>query len=250
LWFGILGILAAIVGYFSIDTKKIRPLASSKTEDDYFSIPESLKIISSNGQFLWIGLFSMATLGPVSCFCDAWGVSFLECVYGMGKMQAASIVSLIYLGTIFGAPLAAFLSKKFESYKKIMVLGGVLLFVLFAMIIFVKVDVFVLKILIFSAGVAFSGQFLSFPAVLSMAPSKISATLTGTVNSITMLGSTLLIPLIGGIMDFSKNSLGYMQTYSPLDYKSGMAMILISIAFSILALCFVKDEYHQNSSNN
>ncbi|MDR0678065.1 MAG: MFS transporter [Holosporaceae bacterium] len=255
LGFGIIGIVLSIIGYIIIDEKKIGPCVAleeqqKKQEDKCYGLLDSLKIIFSNAQFLWIGLFSMFILGPVSSFCDAWGISFVKSIYNISKVEVASIVGLIYFGTIFGAPLAAFLSEKFESYRKVMIAGSFILFILFAIVIFAKLSIVVLNILLFSIGLVMTCQFLSFPAALGLAPKKIGATLVGVVNTITMLGSTLLIPFIGRIIDFSKNNFGNPQMYSSQDYKNGMMIVLISIAFAMVSLCFIKDEYRKDSSNS
>jgi hypothetical protein len=58
-----------------------------------------------------------------------------------------------------------------------------------------------------------------------------------------MMGSTLLVPIIGKIMDFSKGNISHSPTYSSMDYKNGMSVILISIAIAMLILCFMEDRY-------
>ncbi|MDR1982484.1 MAG: MFS transporter [Holosporaceae bacterium] len=253
--FGIIGIVLSITGYLIINEKEIGPCsisneAEKEQVEEYYGISDSLKIICSNSQFLWIGLFSMFILGPISSFCDAWGVSFVKSIYDISKVEIASVVGLVYFGTIFGAPLAAFLSEKLESYKKVMIGGSLILIVLFAIVIFAKLSIIILNVLLFLIGIVMTCQFLSFPAALGLAPKKIGATLVGVVNTVTMLGSTLLIPIIGRIIDFSKNNFGNPQVYSSQDYKNGMMIVLVSIALAIVALCFVKDEYRKNSSND
>ncbi|MDR2157853.1 MAG: MFS transporter, partial [Holosporaceae bacterium] len=136
LGFGVLGIISAIVGYWTVYEKKLNPASVAKTYEkdsrqtkNYYGVLDSLKIIFSNVQFIWIGLFSMAIFGPASSFCDVWGISFVKQIYGIDAVKAASIVSLTYLGTILGIPLATFLSEKLQSYKKVMVYGSSITFI-------------------------------------------------------------------------------------------------------------------------
>jgi sugar phosphate permease len=170
-------------------------------------------------------------------------------VYGIDRVQAASIVSLGYLGTIFGVPLVAFLSEKFQSRKKVMFYGSSITLILFSTAIFAKLDIVILSALTFSIGVSMSCQFLAFPAVLDIVSSEMAATATGFVNAITVSGSALLVPIIGKIMDFSKNNFGDPSFYSAQDYRNGMAAIPVTLAVAIGALYFIKDRRRFNSPN-
>jgi sugar phosphate permease len=246
---GIFGIIIVIIGYLAVDMKKLpKPTDVNHSAEKQLSIKDSIKVIISNIRILLIGIFSMTILGPVSAFCDAWGVSFMQSIYEVDKVAAASAVSMIYLGTMFGAPIAAYLSEKLKSYRKVMLGGSVILVALFGTVIFVKLNFTILCILFFIIGIAATCQFLSFPAALALTPKKIGATVTGVVNTVTMLGSTILVPIIGEIIDFSKN---YFKnaSYTPNDYKNGMLMIIVSIVLGMFTLFFIKDGYHKDGLN-
>lgn len=239
LGFGLLGLALTLVIFFAADGGKQE--SSNNSNEERVGVCDSLKAVFANPQFIYMGLFSMAILGPFVSFCNAWGVSFVKCVYNADKIESASVVSLMNFGAIFGAPLAAVAAAKLGSYKKVMVYGSIAFIALFATALFVKTDLIVLGVLLFAIGIIMNCEFLSFPAALSLASPKIAATLMSVMNMITMAGAAVMIPTIGAIMDFSKNSAGVSQTYSPLDYKVGMIAIVVMLAFAIIVTCFIKD---------
>jgi hypothetical protein len=59
----------------------------------------------------------------------------------------------------------------------------------------------------------------------------------------------MLVPIIGKIMDFSKNNFGDPSFYSAQDYRHGMAAIPITVAVAIGALYFIKDKRRSDSPN-
>jgi len=244
---GAMGILMAVAGYFLIDEKVLEKRVEQRAEE-HGNLYDQIKLIFLSKQFILICAFSMAIYGVVSSFCDAWGVTFIKEIYGVDKVKAASAISVTCLGIMVGSPLAAFLSEKLETYKRIMLVNSVILLGLFLLIIFVKLNLVFLNIVLFCIGIVMMGQFLSFPAGLAFAPKKLGATVTGVINTITMSGSVILISVIGFVMDFSKTHWGNLHSYSIQDYKNSMLVIPASIIIAILILFFIKDEYHRRKS--
>lgn len=235
---GFLGFVFSLLGIvFLKDTPSLNSMSQLSKK---LSLSESLKLITRDTQYIWIGLFSMMLLGAISTFTDAWGISFLRHFYGYNKEQAAFAVSLVYLGNILGGPIIARISEILGSYKKVMLMGSILFFILFLNLAFIRMPIYILYPLLFIIGGVVSCQFLAFPAALLLAPREVGATLTGVVNTITMLGSTLLIKGMGYVLDLSK---GDNINYSAVDYQISMCLLLMAIIFAIFTVPFIKDRY-------
>ncbi len=232
--FGGLGFLFSLLGCVMLKGGKNESLA----ENSQLDISGTLEEIFSNSQYFFIGIFSMCMLGPVSAFCDAWGLTFIKNVYNLSRVEAASIVSMVYAGTIIGGPIVALIAEKCNSYKKVMFGGSLSLFILILILIFVTLDIYALYVLLFLIGCVATSQFLSFPAAISMVDKKVGGTLTGVVNTITMLGCTIVAPLVGWSIDF----FGTDGAYSATDYRNGMMILLVSVAIAIISTLFIKNK--------
>lgn len=233
LLFGGVGFILAIAGLLLV-----RGNSGVHHVEDHPDIMTSVKKAMSNSQYFCIGIFSMLMLGPISAFCDAWGLTFIRNVYNLDKVHAASVVSVVYLGTILGGPLVAYIAEQVNSYKKVMMAGSILLSLLFGVLILFKLHLFVLYVWLFTIGVVSASQFLAFPAILSMAPKKMGGTLTGVANTVTMLGGTILVPLVGIVTDMFKDA---TAIYTVSDYRNGMFVLIISVICAIIATLFVED---------
>ncbi|MCR5224539.1 MAG: MFS transporter [Alphaproteobacteria bacterium] len=234
--FGSLGFLFSLSG--AILLRKCEISGECEIDNSGLNITEALTEILSNSLYFFIGAFSMLMLGPVSAFCDAWGLTFVKNVYGLDKVHAASVVSMVYIGTIVGGPIVAYIAEKCNSYKKVMISGSVLLFMLISALLYIKFDIYSLYILLFSIGIVATSQFLAFPAAINMVDKKVGGTLTGVVNTITMLGCTIMAPSVGWCIDFFDTD----GIYTAIDYKNGMIVLLVSVALAIIAASFIRDK--------
>ena len=232
--FGFLGVFASLIGFFVI---KEKDLISTDVETVSRSIWQDIKVIISDHRYIGISIFSMATWGACSSFCDAWGVSFMTCVHEISRQEAASAIGFAYTGMIFGGPLSAYLSKMFNSFKKAMLSEAICVAVLLGLIGFIKFSFTLLCVILFALGALAMCQFLAFPVALSLGEKRLGATITGVVNTIIMLGCTTLIWAFGYILDWSKGS---NLVYSVADYRCGITASVTSVVFAILVLAFIK----------
>lgn len=232
--FGVLGVLISLIGFWVIEEKD---LIITNVETVSGSILHDIKAIVFDRRYIGISVFSMATWGACSSFCDAWGVSFMTCVHEISREEAAFAIGFAYTGMIFGGPLSAYLSKIFNSFKKAMLGEAIGVAVLLGLVGFVKLSFTSLCVILFIIGALAMCQFLAFPVALSLGEKRLGATITGVVNTIIMLGCTILIWAFGYVLDWSKGS---NLAYGAADYRCGIMASLISVLFAILVLAFVK----------
>ena len=114
----------------------------------------------------------------------------------------------------------------------------------FGIICFAHLSTTLLSITLFAMGSFAMSQFLAFPLVLSLCDKKLSATVTGIVNTVTMLGCTILVSVIGYVLDWSK---GTKLTYSAIDYRYSMITSVTSVLFGIVVLASVKISISKNT---
>lgn len=238
---GMIGVFLSLLpilifrGKFSI-TKNI---VSQKTNS--CGIWKDIKQISIDRQYLALGVFSMMSLSALSAFCDVWGVTFLRNASGYSKEDASMLLSISYVGIILGEPLAAWMAKKWYSFKKVMVCDSLLSLPVYILVIFVQLSKTELMIALFLMGLLGSCQFLTFPFAICCAPKRIGGTVNGAINMMTMLGVTVMSYLIGLVLDLSHGVV--RSAYTIQDYHNSFILLQISVVISIAALFFIKDLY-------
>jgi sugar phosphate permease len=243
---GLFGFLSFLILLFVVDRKKadfFAKTAERNITSEY--IKKSLREIFGNRlayrQFVLAGIFSMTLLGAENAFCCAWGIPFLQLFYDINKLEATSAINAVFVGFAIGCPLAAWISVKISSYKKPMIVGSAVCFFALAAIIFWKTNLLVLTILSFLFGLFGSCQFLAFPCSISSAPKNLEATVSGLVNTFTMLGGTILIPVVGRLIDHSNKMLIIEDVYEACDYQRGFVVVLASLIISFVFSCLISD---------
>jgi MFS family permease len=243
---GLFGFLSFLILLFAVDRRKTDFFA--KTDERNITseyIKKSLKEILGDGsacrQFVLAGIFSMTLLGAENAFCCAWGIPFLQLFYSISKLEATSAVNAVFVGFAIGCPLAAWISIKISSYKKPMIIGSAACFFVLAAILFWKTNLLILTILSFLFGLFGSCQFLAFPCSIGSAPRNLEATVAGLVNTLTMLGGTILIPVVGCMVDHSHKMLILENVYDAWDYQRGFIVVLASLIISFVFSCIIND---------
>lgn len=229
-----LGLLVVLLSARFLFSQNISDSALDRKKTN---IIKSCKSILSNKNIIFIAIYSMSMLGASSTFAEVWGISFIKSIYCIDTVKATSIISIYFFGLIAGSPSFAFLSKTLKSYKKPMFIGSILLFITLILIVFVKHNLAVLKMLLFLFGFSSSSQMLSFLFAMKLTSKDVVGSVTGVVNTITMLGGTIFVPLVGVVIDYPKNA---NAVYSSIDYQLGMIPLLVSIIVAMIIIHFIE----------
>ena len=224
------GILLLFVPDIENDTEE-------ETHEHKSGVFDTAKIIFGKQKFLLIGFFSMMIYGTGSAFSETWGVSFIKHIYNVDIVEATSIVTMHFVGIVVGGLILAYFSEILRSYTKMMVIGSSMLFGAIIIIAFGNVHLYLLHFIVFLLGAAASCNTFSFLEAMSLLPKKIGGSVTGTLNTMTMLGSTIMIPTIGVIIDLSR---GTNVTYCSADYHCGLLVLVVSSATSVIAALCVR----------
>jgi MFS family permease len=156
----------------------------------------------------------------------------------MDNATAMDCISMHFLGIAIGGPFFAYLSRMLNDHKKALFVGSVSMLVVFTIVAFIKMPIILLSVMLFLFGASASSQTLSFVLALSISSKQIGPLVTGFINSITMLGCSIMVRVVGWGIDFSKNLHGATE-YSQSDYRNGVALLLISSVIALVALCIL-----------
>ncbi len=244
-YIGYFGIALAVIFFFVVKDKPENQL-------DQHIVP-SLKEISQGlgGLFKraqpWLlSIFSGLAFAPVSVFGGLWGVSFLMEYSSLSHIEAAHVVSYIFIGFAVGAPLMGYLSDLLKSRKKLMVLGPFIALIFISVILFIEIrSLFWLSSLLFCFGFSISSFLLSFTMIREITAPILAATAIGFMNSFDALIGAVSDPLTGSILDFFwKGQLrNGARVFSIGAYQISLSTLPIFLIISLVVAYFIKDTY-------
>lgn len=141
--------------------------------------------------------FTMFSL--INVFATLWGIPFLRHQHhGMNLTQAASLVSMIYIGVAIGCPTITWFVSRCDDRKPIMLGCAVITTVLLTLVLFgSSLPVGVLYPLLFLTAFFSSTYILSFDFTKAAVPKKMQGVCLAFTNMIIMLAAPLLQLVVG-----------------------------------------------------
>lgn len=210
----------------------------------------SIKLAYGKRQNWFGGLYT--SLSNLSLFLlgAVWGSLFLEQVHGFTREQSTMITGMIFFGTVFGSPLAGFISDKIGLRKLPMKVGALISLVLVCMLIYMPhLNIPSLMIIFFLLGLISSTQVISYPLIAESNPEQITAMSVSVVSFTTISGGALGIPLFGYLLNWHWSGLvvNDVAVYSAANYHFAMLMMPIAFLLAFLVTLGLKETYCQRS---
>ncbi|MCX7090222.1 MAG: MFS transporter [Legionellales bacterium] len=162
---------------------------------------KDLAYAALNPQNWLAGLYTACLNLPIMVLCALWGNTYLQTVHGLPHLTAANIVSLIFIGSIFGCPLMGWLSDQ-QGLRKPIMIGGALCtgLTLLPLCIHFELSVFELAVIFFALGLFTSTQVISYPLIAESNPPTYTGSATGLASVLIMGSAGLAQVLFGWLM--------------------------------------------------
>lgn len=186
------------------------------------------------------GLIGMLLYLPINVMGELWGPFFFENVYQLTRDESTFIVSIIFLGYAFGAPLAGAISDRWKLRRPPLLIGIIGSCASFFVLIFVPgLPVWSLYLFSFLTGFFCGPQALAFIIGKEGNRSEAAGTSLALVNMTVTLGASLFQPLTGMMLDYvSGQTQGSTEAvvYTPWECRLAFAPMfgLMLLAFVIL----------------
>ena len=210
----------------------------------------------NNPQNWLAGLYTSFLNLPIMVFGALWGSNYLMRVFALDKMTASTITANILLGSIFGCPLAGWLSDRSGARKPIMILGAVISLLL-VIPLYLGTDLSALQLhaLFFLLGVTTSTQVISYPLVAESNPAKYTGVATGLASVLIMGGAGVAQMIFSAMLEFSarqSSSLNLLEhttlQYSAADYQKAALIFPIAFILALIAVLMVRETYCKRST--
>ena len=196
-----------------------------------------------------MSLYSGLAFAPVSVFGGLWGVSFIEKAYDLSAINAASAISLIFVGFAIGCPLSGWLSDLICRRKPLMWLGTGLSLLSISLILQGELTIYLLCALLFLFGLGTSCFFLCFSMVRENHNLALAGTVLGFMNTFDSLCEAGTEPLIGKLLDIHWQGaiLGGARSFSVHNYQQSLSTLVIYLIVSLGLLFFIKETHCQTN---
>lgn len=220
-----------------------RPLS---TENEGRSLLKGLLTIIRMPKLWIIAIYSALMYVPIAAFADLWGVPFVREMYSLDRPVAASVISMIFIGAAIGSPISTFLSDHYKTRLWPMMIAAIGSLLVYATIIYLPgIPLSVMYILLFLAGIFYSGKILSFASICDMVPHSVSGVAIGFSNMTVMLSGVICLPLVGGLLDqfWQGKITNGLPDYTLSEWRFALLPIPLSVLIALLLLKFIPETF-------
>ena len=126
----------------------------------------------------------------------SWGQHLLTQHQTLHAESAALITTLLFLGILMGSPILGWLSDRLQTRRWLLALSIIITIMLLIFLTLTTSDIVIAGI-IFAIGLCNGSQILGFTHVVASNTRQHTAISTGFISIIIMLGSALILPLLG-----------------------------------------------------
>ncbi|MEW5865405.1 MAG: MFS transporter [Bacillota bacterium] len=201
---------------------------------------DSLSTALRYKQILLVGIVTFTRYGSTMGFQALWGGPYLVDVCRLSRAQAGSILALISVGFIIGAPLAGYLSDKVVHNRKTMLIATYLLYALswvpFALFTgHLPLPVLALNTLIMGiAGGA--GGSIAFSIAKESVPPAVVGSAVAALNIFPFIGAALYQPVMGYLVETQ------MKTGPAVGaYETAFKFCLVTVLAAAASLPWVRE---------
>jgi len=242
---GIAGLVLATFFWIVVRDQAPDLIEKRHIDSSKISLLESMKRILKNPQSWWLSAYSGFAFAPVMVFGGLWGVSFITEAFQLSQQSSAQMVSMIFIGFAFGAPIFGWFSDWLKQRRIVMMGGTTIALIAITVAIYAPgISSFALAILLFTFGFSISSFLLCFTMIRELHIPLLAATAIGFMNAFDALLGAFSDPLTGKFLDLCWD--GYRVDGAPVfsidAYQSAFVTLPIYLLIALLMLLKIKEK--------
>ncbi len=244
---GLLGVCIIILIALIVRDQPMTEVREVKEEQKHlkkYSVLQSLSFVVRSKNNWFGGLYTTLMNLPIFILGALWGITYLEQVKGITHAQASYVISMLFVGVVFGSPAFGWFSDKILSRRKPMLLGAVASLVVVLVMLYVPhLSVAALLVLSFLLGFLTSSQIISYPAIAELNPRELTASAVSIVSIVIMFSGVVVQPLTGWLigMHWDHQMLDGKPLFLKEDFMSAMLIMPISFVISFFVALGIKE---------
>ncbi len=208
-----------------------------------------IRKVLAKKHFWLLGMWFFLRVGILFGFFGLWAGPYLMDVYGLQKVDAGNILSIVPLAIIIGTPVFGYLSDKvFISRKQVLVSSSLIHSICWVILLMFhnSLSLIGLYILFFVTGMmAGSPASVGFSAVKESFPPDLAGTTIGVANLAGFFGGLVFQPVIGYALDI----VGRIQgAYPAHAYRLPLQIFLGASIVSLLCALLTRETLRREDS--
>ena len=207
---------------------------------------ESLRRSYLNWQNWLCGIGANMMNLPVFILGAIWGGVFLVQTQHFTMTQATLITSMIYIGTLIGAPVTGYISDTMRRRKLPILVGAILSLLLVLMIIYIpSMSLAAYMIVFLLLGFFSSSAIINYTFVAEKNSRVLTATSVSIVSFNVIGGGALFQPLVGALLDqqWDGTKVNGVPLYSLANYHYAFMLLPLGFVLAMVLLGFTKETY-------
>lgn len=212
---------------------------------------DGLVIVAKN-RATWPGFWvNLGISGSFFAFGGLWAGPFLHDVYGMARSVAAAHTSMLLLGFAGGAFFVGTLSDRLGRRKPVIVAGALLYCLSWLPLLFGwRMPPAMNYALFLVMGLGASGFTLTWACAKEVNRHALSGMATSVVNTGAFLGTGILQPLTGWMIDRAAGAHPAVAAHTLADYRAGLGAMLAFATMGLVATLFIRETYCRYSDRD
>ena len=195
-----------------------------------------------NKQIWCAGIYSSLINLTVMILGALWGQDYLMISHGFTATEAASAISMIFLGLMLGSPLFGIISDHFGRRKLPMLIGGILNLLMILLILYLPLTPVYATLMLFMLGLLSSSQIITYPLIIESVPRNITASSEAISATLIMGGGAVFQPLFGWLLDRFTATPGQ---YTAASFNTTLWMLPLAFLVATLVTLFLHETYCQ-----
>lgn len=203
-----------------------------------------LKLVATNLQNWLCGIYAGLLNLSVYLLGALWGNLYLTQKYNLSNLQAANIISMIFLGIIIGSPISGWFSDLIRRRKTPMLLGAFAATVVIVLIAYLPALSYPKLMLLFLLlGIVTSTQIISYPAIAESNVAQLTSTATGFAALVLNIIGAVAQPLFGWLLmlKWDRTVIDSLPIYSASDFHNALGLLLMAFSLAIVIAFYIRE---------
>jgi MFS family permease len=181
----------------------VRDKPTTTTYETQPALKDILSIFKNKRNWL-LTLYCGLAFTPIAVFGGLWGNPFIQAAYDLSKTEAATLVSLVFIGLGLGSPILGILSDRIGDRIQVMFYCTLISCAAISLILYWNsMPTWLLVLLLFTFGFALGAFMIVFALGKELNSAALTATVIAMINASDGILTGITEPGIGKLLDLT-----------------------------------------------